>query len=51
MCSRGSVIPLFIDQIKNNRPITITDQEILVRVSKWCGSGQTLVAAKHKKKR
>lgn len=25
MCSRGSVIPLFIDQIKNSRPITITD--------------------------
>ena len=25
MASRGSVIPLFIDQIKNNRPITITD--------------------------
>lgn len=25
MCSRGSVIPLFINQIKNNRPITITD--------------------------
>ena len=25
MCSRGSVIPLFIDQIKNQRPITITD--------------------------
>lgn len=25
MCSRGSVIPLFIDQIKSNRPITITD--------------------------
>ena len=25
MCSRGSVIPLFIDQIKNNQPITITD--------------------------
>ncbi len=25
MCSRGSVIPLFIDQIKNNRSITITD--------------------------
>ncbi len=25
MCSRGSVIPLFIDQIRNNRPITITD--------------------------
>jgi UDP-glucose 4-epimerase len=25
MASRGSVIPLFIDQIKNNRPITVTD--------------------------
>ena len=25
MCSRGSVIPLFIDQIKQKRPITITD--------------------------
>ena len=25
ICSRGSVIPLFIDQIKNQRPITITD--------------------------
>lgn len=25
MCSRGSVIPLFIDQIKNHKPITITD--------------------------
>ncbi len=25
MCSRGSVIPLFIDQIKQHRPITITD--------------------------
>ena len=25
MASRGSVIPLFIDQIKNGRPITITD--------------------------
>jgi UDP-N-acetylglucosamine 4,6-dehydratase len=24
MCSRGSVIPLFIDQVKHNRPITIT---------------------------
>jgi UDP-glucose 4-epimerase len=28
MASRGSVIPLFIDQIKNNRPITITDPEM-----------------------
>ena len=25
MCSRGSVIPLFVDQIKAGRPITITD--------------------------
>lgn len=25
MCSRGSVIPLWIDQIKNGQPITITD--------------------------
>lgn len=25
MCSRGSVIPLFIDQIKKGEPITITD--------------------------
>ncbi len=25
MCSRGSVIPLFIDQIKSGRPLTITE--------------------------
>lgn len=25
MCSRGSVIPLWIEQIKNNQPITVTD--------------------------
>ena len=25
MCSRGSVIPLFVEQIKNNKPLTITD--------------------------
>ena len=25
MCSRGSVIPLFISQIKENKPLTITD--------------------------
>jgi UDP-glucose 4-epimerase len=25
MCSRGSVIPLFIEQIKNNQPSTVTD--------------------------
>lgn len=28
MASRGSVIPLFIDQIKNNRPLTITDPDM-----------------------
>ena len=25
MCSRGSVIPLWIDQIKNGNPITLTE--------------------------
>ena len=28
MCSRGSVIPLFIKQIKSNNPITITDPKM-----------------------
>lgn len=28
MCSRGSVIPLFVNQIKNNKPITITDPKM-----------------------
>lgn len=28
MCSRGSVIPLFIDQIKNKQPITITNPDM-----------------------
>lgn len=28
MCSRGSVIPLFIDQIKSNNPITITNPDM-----------------------
>ena len=28
MCSRGSVIPLFIDQIRAGQPITITDPEM-----------------------
>ncbi len=28
MCSRGSVIPLFIEQIKAGQPITITDSEM-----------------------
>lgn len=28
MCSRGSVIPLFIDQIKSGKPITITDPKM-----------------------
>ena len=28
MCSRGSVIPLWIDQIKHNQPVTITDPDM-----------------------
>ena len=28
MCSRGSVIPLFVEQIRNGHPITITDPEM-----------------------
>lgn len=28
MASRGSVIPLFIDQIKNGRPLTVTDPQM-----------------------
>lgn len=28
MCSRGSVIPLFIQQIKNNEPLTVTDPKM-----------------------
>lgn len=28
MCSRGSVIPLFVEQIKKNLPITITDPKM-----------------------
>lgn len=28
LCSRGSVVPLFIDQIRENKPLTVTDGEM-----------------------
>jgi len=28
MCSRGSVIPLFIEQIRNGKPLTVTDAQM-----------------------
>ncbi|MDK2810427.1 MAG: UDP-N-acetylglucosamine 4,6-dehydratase/5-epimerase [Petroclostridium sp.] len=28
MCSRGSVIPLFVEQIKNNEPLTLTEPKM-----------------------
>lgn len=28
MCSRGSVIPLFVEQIKSNSPLTVTDPDM-----------------------
>ena len=31
MASRGSVIPLFIEQIKNNKPLTITNPQMTTR--------------------
>ena len=37
MCSRGSVIPLFIDRIRKGEPLTVTDPT-LTRPSTWCSS-------------
>ena len=42
MCSRGSVIPLFIDHIKAGKPITVTDPEwyllsgTVIQEISWC---------------
>jgi len=36
MASRGSVIPLFIDQVKSGQPLTVTDPSMLRRVIFWC---------------
>jgi len=56
MCSRGSVIPLFIDQIKAGKPLTITEPsmtrfimsldeavELVLFAFENCGSGDILV--------
>ena len=48
MCSRGSVIPLFIDQIKSGQPITITDPNMtrfLMNLGRGCGSGHVRLRA------
>ena len=42
MASRGSVIPLFIEQIKNNKPITITNPN-MTRFMKTLGDAVDLV--------
>lgn len=56
MCSRGSVIPLFIEQIKEGKPITVTDPqmtrfimsleeavELVVHAFKYAESGDIMV--------
>ena len=35
MCSRGSVIPLFIEQIKSAKPLTITDPRMTRYIMSW----------------
>lgn len=56
MCSRGSVIPLFVEQIKNGQPLTVTDPtmtryimsleeavELVVFAFKNCKSGDIMI--------
>ena len=35
MCSRGSVIPLWIDQIKAGNPITVTEPNMTRFIMSW----------------
>ncbi|MEG1345670.1 MAG: polysaccharide biosynthesis protein, partial [Acidaminococcaceae bacterium] len=43
MCSRGSVIPLFVEQIKKGLPLTVTDPQIVVFTFAQARSGDIMV--------